>query len=213
MIQSSPWAILWEVGIYFVANMRLQRSVIGALYYWGLKRSWLRRNRKGNRMQIRSLSPKLSTPFNSIKLLQKMYNSWWQLKQFDLSFKSEFQILQSNEKRKTDFSHTHREIRHRGLPNSGFYGFPLLPFFWETRKRICKTVLLNSVLFFPACYAVLRLRDNWSWNNSNPFSYLCTPSRAWKKEKKKEWKKLSYESKTCRLVAAELRINVGATEK
>ena len=162
MIQSSPWAILWEVGKNFAANMKLQRSVIGGLYYWGLKRSWLRRNRKRNCMQIRSLSPKLFTPFNSIKLLQKMYNSWWQLKQFDLSFKSEFHILQWNEKCKTDFNHTHREIRPRGLPNSGFYGFPLLPFYWEMRKRIWKTVLVNSVLFFPGCYAVLRLRDNWS---------------------------------------------------
>ena len=31
---------------------------------------------------------------------------------------------------------------------SGFFGFPFLSFDWEIRKRICKTVLLNSGLLF-----------------------------------------------------------------
>ena len=78
-------------------------------------------------------------------------------------------------------------------------------------KRICKTVLVNSVLFF-SCLLCVRLQNNWAWKQFK--SFLVSPhpfSRL--NNKKNEWKKLSYESKTCRLVAAELRINVCANEK
>ena len=40
---------------------------------------------------------------------------------------------------------------------SGFFGFPFLSFDWEIRKRICKTVLVNSGLLF-SNYAGLHAR-------------------------------------------------------
>ena len=52
---------------------------------------------------------------------------------------------------------------------SGFFGFPFLSFDWEIRKRICKTVLVNSGLLFTnyacACKTAVP-RDSFS----NPFS-------------------------------------------
>ena len=82
------------------------------------------------------------------------------------------------------------------------------------RKRICKTVLVNSVLF--SCLLCVCLRDKWSWKqfksflvSSHPFSPLKKKKEERKKKKRKEWKELCYERKTCRLVAEELRINVG----
>ena len=67
----------------------------------------------------------------------------------------EFQNLnpdsQSNAKSENGF-HL-REIRPQGgfqlrNPNPDFFGFLFLSFDWEIRKRICKTVLLNSGLLF-----------------------------------------------------------------
>ena len=60
-------------------------------------------------MQIRSLSLKLLTPFNSIKLFQFMVTIETQgafdcMRNPDLSLKSGFQIWQSNAKCKTDIS-------------------------------------------------------------------------------------------------------------
>ena len=52
---------------------------------------------------------------------------------------------------------------------SGFFGFPFLSFDWEIRKRICKTVLVNSGLLFTnyacACKTAFP-KDSFS----NPFS-------------------------------------------
>ena len=52
---------------------------------------------------------------------------------------------------------------------SGFFGFPFLSFDWEIRKRICKTVLVNSGLLFTnyacACKTAVP-KDSFS----NPFS-------------------------------------------
>ena len=51
---------------------------------------------------------------------------------------------------------------------SGFFGFPFLSFDWEIRKRICKTVLVNSGLLFTnyacACKTAVP-KDSFS----NPF--------------------------------------------
>ena len=51
---------------------------------------------------------------------------------------------------------------------SGFHGFLFLPFDWEIRKRICKTILVNSSLLFAnyagACKTAV-LKDSFS----NPF--------------------------------------------
>ena len=52
---------------------------------------------------------------------------------------------------------------------SGFFGFPFLSFDWEIRKRICKTVLVNSGFLFTnyacACKTAVP-KDSFS----NPFS-------------------------------------------
>ena len=52
---------------------------------------------------------------------------------------------------------------------SGFLGFPFLSFDWEIRKRICKTVLVNSGLLFTnyACACKTALPKN---SFANPFS-------------------------------------------
>ena len=52
---------------------------------------------------------------------------------------------------------------------SGFHGFPSLPYDWEIRKRICKTILLNSDLLFAnyACACKTAVLKN---SFSNPFS-------------------------------------------
>ena len=81
-----------------------------------------------------------------------------------------------------------REIRKQILPprnpssgwisikksKSGFFGFPLLSFDWEIRKRICKTVLVNSGLLFAnyacACKTAV-LKDSFSNPSADfPFS-------------------------------------------
>ena len=68
------------------------------------------------------------------------------------------------------------------------------------RKRICKTVLVNSVLF--SCLLCVCLRDKWSWKqfksflvSSHPFSPLKKKKEERKKKKRKEWKELCYEKK------------------
>ena len=48
---------------------------------------------------------------------------------------------------------------------SGFFGFPFLSFNWAIRKRICKTILVNSGLLFAkyacACKTAV-LKDTFS---------------------------------------------------
>ena len=88
-------------------------------------------------------------------------------------------------------------------------------YYRSTRKCEKGFVKLFSwtVFFFLACYACA-CETNDLQNSSNPFSYPRTPSRPWKrKRKRKEWKELCYERKTYRLGAEELRINVGVNEK
>ena len=100
--------------------------------------------------------------------------------------------MQSNAKCKTDLTPTPRD-RSRNpsprLPNSGFHGFPLLPFYWEMRKRICRTVLVNSVLF--SCLLCVCLRDKWSSKQFKFLSRILAPLLAPEKEKgrKKEKEK------------------------
>ena len=93
-----------------------------------------------------------------------------------------------------------------------------ITFLLGNAKRICKTVLVNSVLF--SCLLCVCLRDKWSWKqfksflvSSHPFSPLKKKKEERKRNKRKEWKELCYERKTCRLGAEELRINVGVNEK
>ena len=97
-------------------------------------------------MQIRSLSLKLLTPFNSIKLFQFMVRTETQgafdcMGNPDLSLKSGFQIWQSNAKYKTDFTLNPR------IPSSNH---DFMDFLYTV--LVGKTVLVNSV-FFSACYA------------------------------------------------------------
>ena len=67
-----------------------------------------------------------------------------------------------------------REIRPQGgfplrNPNPFFFWIPLLPFDWKIRKRVCKTILVNSGLLFTnyacACKTAVP-KDSFS----NPFS-------------------------------------------
>ena len=65
--------------------------------------------------------------------------------------KSRLGILQSNAKSENGFHG--QEIRPQcgfqlKISKSGFRGFPYLPFEWEIRKQICKTVPVNSGIFF-----------------------------------------------------------------
>ena len=98
-----------------------------------------------------------------------------------------------------DGSHSHppeidREMRPRGCPNSGFHGFPLLPFYWEMRKRICKTVLVNSVLF--SCLLCVCLRDKCKWSSkqfkclSRILAPLLAPEKEKGRKKEKEKKRM-----------------------
>ena len=50
---------------------------------------------------------------------------------------------------------------------------------------ICKTVLVNSVLFFPACYACA-CETAVVENSSNPFSYVRKPPRVLKNGESKD---------------------------
>ena len=86
--------------------------------------------------------------------------------------KSGFRILNSNAKSCENRFHL-REIRPQGgfqlkNPNPDFMDF-LFTFDWESRKRICKTVLVNSSLLFAnyacACKTAV-LKDSFS----NPFA-------------------------------------------
>ena len=62
---------------------------------------------------------------------------------------------------------------------SGFFGFPFLSFDWEIRKRICKTVLMNSGLLFTnyacACKTAVR-KDSFAK------SFFGFPNRTTKRE-------------------------------
>ena len=71
---------------------------------------------------------------------------------------------------------------------SGFHGFPFLPFDWETRKRICKTTLLNSGLLFAnyTCTCKTAVLKN---SFSNPFSDFRKKKKKKKKKKTKKKKK------------------------
>ena len=85
--------------------------------------------------------------------------------------KSGFRILQSNTKSENGF-HL-REIRPQGRfqlrnPNPHFMDF-FLPFDWEIRKRICKTILVNGGLLF-ANYACACETAVLKGSFSNPFS-------------------------------------------
>ena len=98
-------------------------------------------------MQIRSLSLKLLTPFNSIKLFQFMVTIETQgafdcMRNPDLSLKSGFQIWQSNAKCKTDISPS--------PPRNPSSNHDFMDFLYTV--LVGKTVLVNSV-FFSACYA------------------------------------------------------------
>ena len=129
-----------------------------------------------------------------MKLFQKIYNSWWQLKQeiriWVLNPNFRFCNRTRNARR---ISPPPPRDRSRNasprLPNSGFHGFPLLPFYWEMRKRICKTVLVNSVLF--SCLLCVCLRDKWSSKQFKFLSRILAPLLAPEKEKgrKKEKEK------------------------
>ena len=115
-------------------------------------------------MQIRSLSLKLLTPFNSIKLFQFMVTTETQgafdcMGNPDLSLKSGFQICKSNAKYKTDFTLNPR------IPSSNH---DFMDFLYTV--LVGKTVLVNSFFFF--CLLCVRMRDNCSLkNSSNLFSY------------------------------------------
>ena len=67
-----------------------------------------------------------------------------------------------------------------------FHGFPSLPFDWDIRKRICKTILLNSGLLFVdfACACKTAVLKNCF---SNPFSDYAKN----RKEKKSQKRYLS----------------------
>ena len=94
-------------------------------------------------------------------------------------------------------------------------------YYRSTRKCEKGFVKLFSwtVFFFLACYACacetndLQNSSNSFLVSSHPFSPLKKKKEERKKKKRKEWKELCYERKTCRLVAEELRINVGVNEK
>ena len=95
-------------------------------------------------MQIRSLSLKLLTPFNSIKLFQFMVTIETQgafdcMRNPDLSLKSGFQIWQSNATRISPSS------PEKSFLKSLLYGFPLYRSSWKN----CSLELR----FFSTCYA------------------------------------------------------------
>ena len=96
-------------------------------------------------MQIRSPSIRSNFP--------KIYSSWCKLKLRARSigkiriwvFKSVFQIMQSNAKSKMYFTPTPEKsvpvpLTAINKSKAAFHGFPVLPFYWEMRKKICKTV-------------------------------------------------------------------------
>ena len=64
---------------------------------------------------------------------------------------------------------------------SGFHGFPSLPYDWEIRKRICKTILLNGGLLFAnyGCACKTAVLEN---SFSNSFSDF---PKNWKERKSK----------------------------
>ena len=113
-------------------------------------------------MQIRSLSLKLLTPFNSIKLFQFMVTIETQgafdcMRNPDLSLKSGFQIWQSNATRISPSS------PEKSFLKSLLYGFPLYRSSWKN----CSLEL--RFFFYLLC---IRMRDNCSLKySSNLFSY------------------------------------------
>ena len=158
-----------------------------------------------------------------MKLFQKIYNSWWQLKQeiriWVLNPNFRFCNRTRNARRiSPPPPEIDREMRPRGCPIQDFMDFLYYRSTGKCEKGFVK-LFSWTVFFFLACYACacetndLQNSSNSFLVSSHPFSPLKKKKEERKKKKRKEWKELCYERKTCRLVAEELRINVGVNEK